>query len=221
MMHKRFKNRVDLLVKPQYIMADVKAVPQISKTGRKKGQTKYDPTPADVRDTRKVRRFAFTYHNPTDEDEKSKLPQVFSEKRFAKFSFQKEIAPTTKIPHIQGVYETVNPHTLSAEVKFLGKLFSGIHIERAVGSWEANLRYVTKEDTRAPGTVPTVRDTHKERLVEKNLNALRQYLELLENDKADRYSRPSFDVSETAYDDLLRKILDHPNYIKQYKGMVP
>lgn len=123
-----------------------------SKVGR---PSKYDASPSDIRDKRKVLRFTFTLNNPTKEDELKKVQEFLQGERFKKFLFQKEVAPSTGTPHLQGVYEVNAPRTLSAEKKNWSQHgYPSIHLERAVGTWEANVKYVTKSDTRAPGSDP-------------------------------------------------------------------
>lgn len=74
---------------------------------------------------------------------------------------QPELAPTTGTPHIQGYIETHNVKTGSA-LKSHYPWLKRAKLIQARGSREDNVRYCTKEETRIPGTVPSITENKKD-----------------------------------------------------------
>lgn len=152
----------------------------------KKRTPKYDACPSDIRDMRKVQRFTFTLNNPTELDEKEGVKKVLDDIRYKRYVFQKEIAPNTGTPHLQGVYEAKAPRTLSAEKKYWAKHnYPGIHLERAVSSWENNVAYVTKTESRAKDAVPVAGNPDNKYMVEKLKEHLKAQIEYVKSHQAE------------------------------------
>lgn len=94
--------------------------------------------------------WVFVLNNPREEDDfyaatlASKVDMVY-------FVFQREIAPTTRTPHLQGYFYLREPRTTDQihAGKYFGEQKAGL--KYAGGSAKKNRVYCTKEDTRAPG----------------------------------------------------------------------
>lgn len=83
------------------------------------------------------RAWCFTLNNYTDVDEKT-----IDEIECQYFIYGKEIAPTTKTPHLQGYIYFTNAITFNSIKK---KLPNKCHIEKSKGSPQDNVKYCSKE----------------------------------------------------------------------------
>jgi len=102
----------------------------------------------------RCRRRVFTLNNPTQE-ELDGFEEAKSNPCVKVLVGQPEIAPTTGTPHIQGYLHTIHAKTGPATQKELPFLRRAKLI-KANGTEEECIRYCTKQETRVPGTEPSV-----------------------------------------------------------------
>lgn len=88
--------------------------------------------------------WCFTLNNYTD-DTVDTILLFFRKNKKTKYIFQEEIAPKTLTPHLQGAVYFTNARSFDSLKRILPK---GIHLERAKGTWQQNIDYCTKSDTR-------------------------------------------------------------------------
>jgi len=99
--------------------------------------------------TSQAKNWLFTINNWTDADVDLLSGLVESDNGVTYCVFQKEIAPTSGTPHLQGYVSFEKKKKFG----FVKRLIPG-HLTVAKGSSKQNHKYCTKADTRAPGTVP-------------------------------------------------------------------
>ena len=92
------------------------------------------------------RRWAFTYNNYKN-SEVLEMVERFSSMASCKFIFQREIAPTTGTPHLQGYCE----FSTSRDFTFQNKFPKGMHWGKARKSKEDNVDYCMKCKTKEEG----------------------------------------------------------------------
>ncbi len=100
------------------------------------------------------RNWCFTLNNWTEDDVQalevfSTIPSVIC------MAFQKEIAPTTQTPHLQGMMVFKNARTLDGLTRATLP-FTRCRMSIMSRSPAINLKYCTKEDSRVPNTLPYV-----------------------------------------------------------------
>jgi hypothetical protein len=80
------------------------------------------------------------------------LQSSFRRNGCIRWAFQPELCPTTGTPHIQGCVDAgrkIRPFPMFS-------LPQQIHWESCRGSWQSNVDYCTKDDTRQEGITPTI-----------------------------------------------------------------
>ncbi len=97
---------------------------------------------------KRVRRYAFTLNNP---EEEWTPEQCYDLSGVQFLAGQYEIAPGTGTHHFQGYVVFNNPISLGGAKLKLG--LPAVHLEVCYATHDANVVYVTKEETRVPGGV--------------------------------------------------------------------
>lgn len=93
------------------------------------------------------------------------MEEKFNECQHVVFAlFQCEIAPTTQQRHLQGCFKVDNPRSHSWAVEHL---LQHSHVEMC-RNWNASVKYCRKDETRAPGTTPTIIGDVSEDILEKH-----------------------------------------------------
>lgn len=91
-------------------------------------------------EVRRYRAWCFTHNNYTPEEEEG-WKRMNEEGKISYIIFQKELAPTTGTPHLQGFLYFRNPQTAKAVKKMQPK---AVHWEACWASAKANKKYCTK-----------------------------------------------------------------------------
>ena len=82
---------------------------------------------------------------------------ITRETRLTYLAFQRETAPGTGTPHLQGYLQLERSISIEKVTNWLlSKLQTPVHTEKTMGSFEEANNYVTQDDKRDPGTEPVI-----------------------------------------------------------------
>lgn len=159
------------------------------------------------------KKYCWTLNNYTDEDVEKLSTMVSDPTTFCVYCvFQKEVAPTTGTPHLQGYSVFSKERTWSHLHKICPRLSSdGKPVK---GNHEQNRKYCTKEDSRAPGTEIYEFGELPQVIVSENQGKRTDLVEFRDAVKAD----PTGWTTVRIVEEFPNVIGNHPQYVRLVLG---